>query len=80
MGTSENIIWATMTLHNFLIQSELQLPVQDRHFVLQGDPAHEEPNPNDLPDQNNLQGDEIRNLLRNWCTNEGDRHWQYNLY
>lgn len=78
LSTSEILILATMTLHNFLIHSELQLPIENRRYVINENLVQDnELDHNNIPVQNNLQADQIRNILRNWCVNEGEEPWQY---
>lgn len=75
LSSSETIILATMTLHNYLIHTEVQVPVAERRYVLEQNAQLDDdlPDPENMPYQNDRPGDEIRELLRNWCVTEGNR-------
>lgn len=74
---SEQIIFAIICIHNFLLESEEDFDPRDRRYVLQSQPP---PNPPQAPVYQNLGNNPaamMRQTLTTWCVREGDRDFQY---
>lgn len=78
----EQIVMATLCLHNFLITSELNDNEEDRRYDVQSQEnfVWDEDNEGDGPqarNQENFEAIRIRNILAQYFTEEGEEDFQY---